>query len=398
MGKTRPMPGTRGRAAPIDEGTCRNCGTVLVGDYCHACGQSADEPRRAVVGLVQDVFVDTLAIDGKLARTLWLLLTRPGRLARRYLDGKRVRYSPPFRLYLFASVLFFFVAFWMADIGRMVGNVNVTDDEAKAAEAVASGALPAEVDKAVAEAMAAKQAAVARGSVATGGMQVRIDRDAGARNDADQGAGDPPGDTDVASPPSDDTPADAGSHDAEQHARDIGKDESEGKPDRPFRELSWDDDLDYNGPDWFEPYLKAMFEAAQRAADDPRLFIAQARENVPRTMLLAPILYGLILLLLYAYRRSYLVYDHLVVSLYMHAALYAHLVLLLLLVQLPGPIRWIAFVPFGWALIQPYAVLRQAYGSNWVSVIVKGALSTTLYMVIFFLLITLGVSFALYQA
>ena len=94
---------------------CKNCGAALTGAYCHQCGQRADEPRRVVIGLVQDFLVDTLAIDGKLARSLGLLLWRPGRLARRYLDGRRVYYSPPFRLYLFASVFFFLTAFTQFD-------------------------------------------------------------------------------------------------------------------------------------------------------------------------------------------------------------------------------------------------------------------------------------------
>ena len=63
---------------------CQNCGATLKGAYCHQCGQAAKEPRRVVIGLVQDVIVETLAIDGKLARTIALLVSRPGKLARRY--------------------------------------------------------------------------------------------------------------------------------------------------------------------------------------------------------------------------------------------------------------------------------------------------------------------------
>ncbi|MEL6212932.1 MAG: DUF3667 domain-containing protein, partial [Pseudomonadota bacterium] len=105
------------------DGHCRNCGEALSGDYCWNCGQAASEPRRLVIGLVQDFFVETLSIDGKLIRTLSLLLTRPGRLARRYLDGQRVRFSPPFRLYLFTSV-FFFLALFLA-----IGDIRTEDED-----------------------------------------------------------------------------------------------------------------------------------------------------------------------------------------------------------------------------------------------------------------------------
>lgn len=325
---------------------CRNCGTLLTGDYCHVSGQSAEEPRRAVIGLVQDVFVDTLAIDGKLFRTLWLLLTRPGRLARRYLDGKRVRYSPPFRLYLFASVFFFFVAFLIADISGLKFGPDAPTDVSEVQDTVASELARAGVDEGTRNAVAS---------------EIDAARETAAKSEDD--------------------------------ASTESKSEDQGKS---FKDMKWDD-ADYDGPDWLKPYVRRMFEAGQRAMEDPRLFFAQMQENLPRTMLLAPLLYAFILLVLYVYRRRFLVYDHLVVSLYMHAALYAHLLIALLLAQIPN-FGWLAIIPLAWALIQPYAVFRQAYGSNWFSVIAKGFISTTVYAVVFSLLITLGVSFALYQA
>jgi hypothetical protein len=40
------------------------------------------------------------------------LLVRPGQLTRDYLEGRRARYMPPFRMYLVLSVVFFVVAFF----------------------------------------------------------------------------------------------------------------------------------------------------------------------------------------------------------------------------------------------------------------------------------------------
>ncbi len=326
---------------------CQNDGTVLTGDYCHTCGQRADEPRRVFIGLVQDVFVDTLAIDGKLARTIGLLLWRPGVLATRYLNGKRVSYSPPFRLYLFASVFFFIAAFWIADFGNIEPDAFDPDDIAISDEALN------EIESRDPEA-AARLRALMAADVSEGNDGENVEE--GAESDSD--------------------------------------DESENVS---LTETKWED-TNYEGPDWLEPHVKQMFEAAQRAAKDPRLLIAESRQNLPRTLLLAPVLYALILLVLYFYRRKFYVYDHFVISLYMHAALYAYLLLAILLSRLPVIGGWAWFIPLIWGWIQPAAVLRQAYGSGRISMVIKWAISMLIYVVGVALIVSLGLSYSLYQS
>ncbi len=48
--------------------------------------------------------------DSRLWRTLWLLVSKPGFLTVEFLEGRRARYLPPFRLYLVLSVVLFLVA------------------------------------------------------------------------------------------------------------------------------------------------------------------------------------------------------------------------------------------------------------------------------------------------
>lgn len=48
-----------------------------------------------------------VALEGKLAKTLWLLFFKPGELTKQYLAGKRRRFVLPLRLYLTASIIFF---------------------------------------------------------------------------------------------------------------------------------------------------------------------------------------------------------------------------------------------------------------------------------------------------
>lgn len=343
---------------------CQNCGAILKGDYCHQCGQAAKEPRRLVIGLVQDVFVETLAIDGKLARSIALLLWRPGLLARRFLDGKRVRYSPPFRLYLFASVFFFFAAFWMIDVPE-----NLAIDDVVKADPEAIAAARDELDVAR-EAMAASL-----GDNTPEMIEGVLDElDASLAEEENE-------------PRENIVSADA-QPDGEQ-----GADEAK----RPFKDMKWED-FDYSGPDWLEPHIRKLAEAGQRVVDDPRLFYAEMRENLPRFLLLAPVIYGLTLTLLYIYRRKFFVYDHFIVALYMHAALYAYLLLALLTSRAPIVGGWLWIFPVGWGALQPLFVLRQAYASNWFSVWIKWFISISIYIIALALIILLGLSFSLYQS
>ena len=86
---------------------CRNCGEPLQGPYCHHCGQSAKVVRRHARDLVEDVLGNTLQWDSRLLLTLKLLFLRPGQLALDWIEGRRARYVPPFRLYIVASFIMF---------------------------------------------------------------------------------------------------------------------------------------------------------------------------------------------------------------------------------------------------------------------------------------------------
>jgi hypothetical protein len=59
--------------------------------------------------LAANFFQELLDIDGRMARTLKTLITQPGELTRAFNDGQRLKYSPPLRLYLSISILFFLV-------------------------------------------------------------------------------------------------------------------------------------------------------------------------------------------------------------------------------------------------------------------------------------------------
>ena len=107
---------SKGSHHPVTSGQpCENCGTVVPDRFCSACGQLASSFHRPVWELVTESVADMFALDGRLLRSLPLLMFRPGRMTRNYLDGKRARYVPPFRMFLLASVIFFLTIFTMND-------------------------------------------------------------------------------------------------------------------------------------------------------------------------------------------------------------------------------------------------------------------------------------------
>jgi hypothetical protein len=89
---------------------CLNCGTGLQGPYCYFCGQPDRNFMRFFPALLRDLMEDFLDLDSRFARTMKPLLFRPGRLTSDFLEGRRFRYTPPLRLYIFSSLLFFLMA------------------------------------------------------------------------------------------------------------------------------------------------------------------------------------------------------------------------------------------------------------------------------------------------
>ncbi len=95
-----------------DSPACLNCGSPLGGQYCGQCGQRSTNRLISLFELIRDAFGDLFELDSRLWRTLVPLLVRPGQLTRDYLEGRRARYMPPFRMYLVLSLIFFVIAFF----------------------------------------------------------------------------------------------------------------------------------------------------------------------------------------------------------------------------------------------------------------------------------------------
>lgn len=110
-----------------NESACLNCRTPLVGSHCHACGQAA-HVHKTLGAFFHDLLHGVFHFEGKIWRTLPMLVAKPGKLTREYIDGKRASYVSPIALFLFCVfALFTTINSLGGDIGA---NVNVTVDQA----------------------------------------------------------------------------------------------------------------------------------------------------------------------------------------------------------------------------------------------------------------------------
>jgi Protein of unknown function (DUF3667) len=88
-------------------GKCANCTSPLLGPYCAVCGQSARGGHRTVRELLFAFIKDFINFEGRTLRTGRALLFQPGELPKAFREGRTQPFTPPVRLYLFVSLIFF---------------------------------------------------------------------------------------------------------------------------------------------------------------------------------------------------------------------------------------------------------------------------------------------------
>jgi hypothetical protein len=90
---------------------CLNCGYTFTDadNYCPQCGQENHSLNVPLKHFFLELLEGTIHFDTKSIKTFLALLFKPGHLTIQYNEGKRVRYVPPLRLYIFISFLFFIV-------------------------------------------------------------------------------------------------------------------------------------------------------------------------------------------------------------------------------------------------------------------------------------------------
>jgi hypothetical protein len=95
----------------LSEARCKNCEGLLTAraGFCPSCGQSVQEISRPWLEFAREMLAELLDFDGRMLRSMRLLLTRPGFLSYEYINGRRVAYTSPIRIYVVISLVFFLV-------------------------------------------------------------------------------------------------------------------------------------------------------------------------------------------------------------------------------------------------------------------------------------------------
>ena len=341
---------------------CENCGAELQGHWCAQCGQAAIEYRRSFRYVVADLLNEFLNWDSKFFTTIALLILKPWRLTNEFLAGKRVRYVNPLRLYLLASILFFFaVNYGAKGINFDASKLGPKDRADLEAELKKEDLPPVAREKL--EALLRDSSPSPAPSPAT---------------NAPSPTPAPTASSDVASQPTES---------ANEQKKEYGK-----IGERPFVAF---DDAKSTTP--FERWIEARAkEKMGEHGTKMGLFISTLFSNLPYMMLCCIPLFALVLKLLYIRGRIFYI-DHLIYALHIHSFFYAGIMLIVLAtigVTRFGPgaiagwliaLLWIAFVT------QIFLSIRYVYRQGWFFSIFKFIFGGFVYLMV--LLFALAITF-----
>ena len=114
---------------------CPNCDAAVSGHFCQQCGQETVLHPPSTREFMHEFIGHYVALEGKLWKSLGLLLFRPGHLTLEYIKGRRVRYVQPLRMYLTFSLIFFAVLKYATHIGVHSGDAETHPVGAQATQA-----------------------------------------------------------------------------------------------------------------------------------------------------------------------------------------------------------------------------------------------------------------------
>src|SRR5213082_3104260 len=326
---------------------CENCGGPMAGPFCAQCGQAAVDYRRSFRHIIVDVLDSFLSWDSKFFATIGWLIVRPWHLTNQFLAGRRVRYVHPLRLYLLASILFFFVVnYWAKSIHADPSKLSAEDR----AEIAADPDIPPAVKARIRGALDAK-----------GQTQPE------AQTSPSPQTAVTPQPSVIGSPaPSVTSPSPSGD----------------------FRPLV---QFDKPSSDKFEKCLEQRAkEKMGEHGSKMALFITTLFSNLPYMMLCCIPLFALVLKVLYVRKRVFYI-DHLVYALHIHSFAYLAIMLIVLITiglnrSIPGTFAvWITFAT------QIFLSIRRVYRQGWFFTVFKFFLGGIAYL--FVLAIALAATF-----
>jgi hypothetical protein len=335
---------------------CLNCGTELKGPFCYYCGQPDRNFLRFFPALLREFMEDFLELDSRFVRTMKPLLFKPGRLTRDYLEGRRFRYTPPMRLYLFSSIAFFLLAAMMStnaiNIGTRINpqsgepdlNINWNDsgtDERTREEILAD----------------VRQQLKESGVQDAEDIMEKIERGTAG--------------------------VDASAAEQEGH-EDFTTDQItiNGKPwnreTNPFV-INW---LPQFVNDWINDEIEESPEKARQINENPNLIVDKIFDILPATMFVLLPVVALLFKFWYLFARRYYI-EHLIFALHNHSFVFVSLILVLLL-NIAGDgfaarewnfftsaVNWLIVAAGVWIPLYMLISLRHVYRQNWFLTMLK---------------------------
>lgn len=313
---------------------CLNCGTPLKGPFCHYCGQPDRNFMRFFPVLLRDLMEDLLDLDSRFMRTIKPLLFKPGRLTRDYMEGRRFRYAPPMRLYIFSSILFFLLAALLSSDSISVSSSGKDDsiihliadsEEEKQAAQEAINQLPGPIRK-----------------------QIKVENEL-AENEL-----------------------------ADNVSSGFELDDIQ------FNDEPWDREtnpVDIRWlPDWLNDRINEEIENSPKKAEqineNPNLLIDKVFDILPAAMFILLPVVALILKFWYLFAKRFYI-EHLIFSLHNHAFIFVSLILILL-TNLAGSLlgshgysgaasamEWLVALISIWIPIYLFISLRVVYQQGW---------------------------------
>jgi hypothetical protein len=106
------------------------------------CGQDTANHPPSLFEFVHEFISHYIAAEGKLWKSLWGLMARPGYLTQEYLAGRKQRYVLPLRLILTLGLLFFLALKLLPGAGPSVGLEAAMTDAAEPAPAAYAASAP----------------------------------------------------------------------------------------------------------------------------------------------------------------------------------------------------------------------------------------------------------------
>ena len=341
-------------AAEMVPGACLSCGNPVGGAFCAWCGQKNDDLRRSSFLLARDFMRDTLGFESRMWRTLGLMAIAPGLVPKNYAHGKRSRFTPPVRMFLVVSFLFFVTIALTKTLFFAV--------EVRQANAVEQAAL--------AELSEAEDEALPSPSIECGlslGARFFVKEVDLEKNDDLWNA-------------------------CVEQVREQGRTEIESG-----ENIQIGEELSESGFGTADATLlmDRVLNGAEWLVADPGALNNAFNNWLPRVLfLMTPIL--ALIMTLFIRGRDALIFDHLVLSFYTHATAFGIIALALILAQFNVPFTGSgAFLGIA---IYYFAALKRAYGRGWVKTIWTALMSGFLYWLILLSVVMAIVSSIIWQA